>query len=90
MFGDDVRLFAATVARIRKDHFTGSWTYVDDVMFTIAEQTAMRAFIELALLFRTLDDQEDIEMSFSETVKLGVDRSRWPTIQIDHCRPSRQ
>lgn len=45
----------------RRDHFAGGWPYVDEVLFTIAEQTAMRALIELALLFRTLDDQENID-----------------------------
>jgi hypothetical protein len=44
----------------RRNHFTGGWPYVDEVLFTIPEQLATRAIIELVLLFRTLDDHEGI------------------------------
>jgi hypothetical protein len=45
----------------RRGNFAGNWPYVDEVLFTIPEQLATRALIELVLLFRTLDDQEDID-----------------------------
>ncbi len=45
----------------RRDHFTGGWPYIDEVLFTTPEQLATRAMIELVLLFRTLDDHEDID-----------------------------
>jgi hypothetical protein len=45
----------------RRGHFAGTWPYVDEVIFTIPEQLATRAMIELVLLFRTLDDHEDID-----------------------------
>lgn len=45
----------------RSEHFAGNWPYIDEVLFTLPEQQATRALIELALLFRTLDDHEDID-----------------------------
>ena len=45
----------------RRDHFTGGWPYINEALFTIPEQLATRALIELVLLFRTLDDHEDID-----------------------------
>lgn len=45
----------------RRGNFTGNWPYVDEVLFAIPEQLATRALIELVLLFRTLDDHEDID-----------------------------
>ncbi|XSC45084.1 hypothetical protein ACF1BQ_002130 [Bradyrhizobium sp. RDT10] len=45
----------------RRSQFTGGWPHVDEVLFAIPEQVAIRAFLELALLFRTLDDQENID-----------------------------
>lgn len=45
----------------RRTLFAGDWPYVDEILFTLSEQTATRALLELALLFRTLDDQEDID-----------------------------
>ncbi|MCG2639411.1 MULTISPECIES: hypothetical protein [Bradyrhizobium] len=45
----------------RRTSFTGSWEHIDEVLFTIPEQVATRAMIELVLLFRTLDDHEDLD-----------------------------
>jgi hypothetical protein len=45
----------------RRAQFTGGWPYINEVLFTIPEQLATRAMIELALLFRTLDDHEDMD-----------------------------
>jgi len=49
-----------SLGEFRRDHFTGGWPYVDEVLFTIPEQLATRAIVELVLLFRTLDDHEAI------------------------------
>ena len=45
----------------RRGHFTGNWPYIDEVLFATPEQLATRAFIELVLLFRVLDDHEDMD-----------------------------
>ena len=45
----------------RQAQFMGGWPYIDEVLFTTPEQIATRAMIELVLLFRTLDDHEDID-----------------------------
>jgi hypothetical protein len=50
-----------SLRRFRRNNFAGGFPYVDEVMFTIPEQIATRAFLELAVLFRTLDDQENID-----------------------------
>jgi hypothetical protein len=59
-----VMMFAFSQPALRKfrgNHLAGGWPYVDEVLFTIPEQVATRAFLELALLFRTLDDQESVD-----------------------------
>jgi len=45
----------------RRNSFTGGWELIDEVLFGIPEQLATRAMIELVLLFRTLDDHEDLD-----------------------------
>jgi hypothetical protein len=50
-----------SLREFRQAHFAGSWPYINEILFTIPEQLATRAMIELALLFRTLDDHEDID-----------------------------
>jgi hypothetical protein len=45
----------------RRTSFTGGWERIDEVLFGIPEQLATRAMIELVLLFRTLDDHEDLD-----------------------------
>ena len=50
-----------SLRNFRHNNFAGDFPYVDEVLFTIPEQVATRAFLELALLFRTLDDQESID-----------------------------
>jgi hypothetical protein len=51
-----------SLRKFRGSNFAGGdWPYVDEVLFAIPEQVATRAFLELALLFRTLDDQESID-----------------------------
>lgn len=59
-----VMMFAYSRPALRKfrgSHFGGDWPYVDEVLFTTPEQIAIRAFLELALLYRTLDDQENVD-----------------------------
>jgi hypothetical protein len=59
-----VMMFAysqTALREFRQTKFIGGWSYIDEVLFTISEQVATRALIELALLLRTLDDHEDID-----------------------------
>jgi hypothetical protein len=50
-----------TLRQFRRSRFAGNWPYVDETLFTIPEQLATRAMIELVLFLRTLDDHEDID-----------------------------
>jgi hypothetical protein len=50
-----------SLKNFRRNHFAGGFPYTDEVLFKIPEQIATRAFLELALLFRTLDDQESVD-----------------------------
>lgn len=40
--------------------FRGEWKYLRKTIFTVGEQRAFRACIELAVLLRTLDDEEGL------------------------------
>lgn len=43
-----------------EDRFHGYWKYLEKAIFEIGEERANRAIAELALLIRTLDDEEGI------------------------------
>src|SRR2546423_92738 len=48
---------------MRVSKFAGQWKYLEKAIFTIPESRANRAAIELALMFRILDDSEAITSS---------------------------
>ena len=60
----------------RRTSFTGGWARIDEVLFTIPEQLATRAMIELVLLFRTLDDHEDLDDGSRFSIRNSVPQER--------------
>lgn len=47
--------------------FRGEWKYLYKALFTVSEQRAAKAFIEMASFIRLLDDQEDISGYLKQT-----------------------
>ena len=45
---------------LRDNKFLGEWKYLDRALFTVSEQRAERACLELATFIRLLDDDENI------------------------------
>jgi hypothetical protein len=45
---------------LRDNKFRGEWKYLDRALFTVSEQRAERACLELATFIRLLDDDENI------------------------------
>lgn len=45
---------------LRDRKFLGEWKYIDRALFTVSEQRAERACLELATYIRILDDDENI------------------------------
>ena len=64
---------------LRENKFRGGWKYLDRALFTVSEQRAERACLELATFIRLLDDDENIAdylrqtggHSFGRVVKKG-------------------
>lgn len=52
---------------LRNTKFTGEWKYLDKVLFSISEQRAVKACIELAGFLRLLDDQEILSDYLKQT-----------------------
>ena len=45
---------------LRENKFVGEWKYLDRALFTLSEQRAEKACLELAIFIRLLDDDENI------------------------------
>ena len=45
---------------LRENKFQGGWKYLDRALFTVSEQRAEKACVELATFIRMLDDDENI------------------------------
>lgn len=45
---------------LRDSKFKGEWKYLDRALFTVSEQRAERACLELATFIRLLDDDENV------------------------------
>ncbi len=52
---------------LRESKFRGEWKYLDRALFTVSEQRAERACLELATFIRLLDDDENIASYLRET-----------------------
>ena len=50
-----------------KTKFDGEWKYLRKALFSMSEQRAEKACIELAIFMRLLDDQEDISGYLAQT-----------------------
>lgn len=69
----------APLQSLREGKFLGEWKYLDRALFTVSEQRAERACLELATFIRMLDDNEDVSgylrqtggHSFGRVVKTG-------------------
>jgi hypothetical protein len=52
---------------LRDNKFGGEWKYLDRTLFTVSEQRAERACLELATFIRLLDDDENIAEYLRQT-----------------------
>ncbi len=52
---------------LRRSKFVGEWKYLDKALFTVSEQRAEKACIELATFIRLLDDDENIAEFLRQT-----------------------
>lgn len=52
---------------LRKTKFHGEWKYLDNALFTVSEQRAEKACLELAMFIRLLDDDENIAEYLRQT-----------------------
>jgi hypothetical protein len=50
----------AALIEFRQKKFDGEWEYLEKAIFELPEQRAIRSVLELALLFRSLDDSYEI------------------------------
>jgi hypothetical protein len=48
------------LARLRADHFKGTWKYFDKLCFELPRARAERAALELAIHLRVLDEEQDL------------------------------
>jgi hypothetical protein len=48
------------LSQMRKERFRGSWRFLDKFLHEIPEREATKALMELALYFRTLDDEQGL------------------------------
>lgn len=54
------------LTQLRNEMFQGEWKYLDRALFTVSEQRAARAALELATFIRLLDDDENVGESLKE------------------------
>jgi hypothetical protein len=54
--------------------FMGEWKYLDKALFSVSEQRAAKACIELASFMRLLDDQESLSEYLKRTGSHGFGR----------------
>ena len=54
--------------------FKGEWKYLHDMLFSMPEQRATKACIELALFLRMFDDREEISEYLKQTSNLNFGR----------------
>lgn len=52
---------------LRNNKFDGNWKYLDKALFSIPEERATKACIELSCFMRLLDDQESISEFLKKT-----------------------
>jgi hypothetical protein len=52
--------FSRAPLQALRDKFHGEWKYLDRALFTVSEQRAEKACVELATFIRMLDDDENI------------------------------
>lgn len=57
----------APIQSLRDNKFSGEWKYLDRALFTVSEQRAEKACLELATFIRILDDDENIAQYLRET-----------------------
>ena len=63
---------------LREHKFQGEWKYLDRALFTVSEQRAEKACLELATFIRLLDDDENVAEYLRQTGgnSLGVVKKR--------------
>lgn len=59
---------------LRNTKFMGDWKYLDKALFSVSEQRAAKACIELASFLRLLDDQEGLSKYLKQTSGHGFGR----------------
>jgi hypothetical protein len=57
----------APLISLRDNKFRGEWKYLDRALFTVSEQRAEKACLELATFIRLLDDDENIAEYLRQT-----------------------
>jgi hypothetical protein len=58
--------------QLRQTKFVGEWKYLERALFELPEWRATRSAMELALLFRSLDDSEGISQFMARGISSDV------------------